>query len=103
MANHKLSHKYFLNYNTGYYPVSSYVNGGLNNQQPQPQQQQIGMNGIKIPQSQSADVSNSKQPSSGKTATVSYVFCFLYRTFYIIFFINRNVGLMIFQYHLVKF
>ena len=81
MANHKLSHKYFLNYNTGYYPVSSYVNGGLNNQQPQPQQQQIGMNGIKIPQSQSADVSNSKQPSSGKTATVSYVFCFLCRIF----------------------
>ena len=105
MANHKLSHKYFLNYNTGYYPVSSYVNGGLNNQQPQPQQQQIGMNGIKIPQSQSADVSNSKQPSSGKTATVSYVFCFRFRTFYMIkyLFINRNGVLMILQYLLVKF
>ena len=86
MANHKLSHKYFLNYNTGYYPVSSYVNGGLNNQQPQPQQQQIGMNGIKIPQSQSADVSNYKQPSPEKAATVSYVFSFLCRTFYNIFY-----------------
>ena len=85
MANHKLSHKYFLNYNTGYYPVSSYVNGGLNNQQVVPQQQQVGMNGNKMPQSQSADVAtNSKQPSSGKTATVSYVFCFLCRNFYII-------------------
>ena len=66
------------------------MNGGLNNQQAQPQQQQVGMNGIKSPQSQSADVSNSKQPSSGKTATVSYVFCFLYRTFYIILFIHKQ-------------
>ena len=58
------------------------MNGGLNNQQAQPQQQQVGMNGIKIPQSQSADVSmNSKQASSGKTATVSYVLCFLCKTF----------------------
>merc|ERR1719361_2582885 len=54
----------------GYYPVSSYVNGGVNNQQVQPPQQQVGMNGIKSPQSQSADVSNSRQASSGKTATV---------------------------------